>query len=176
MRKSHGTSSAILAKNRTLSDSQKEAEFNFGVFYRTIEEHIESFAAQASCTLTLADIADRVGTLLRLKAENVRTQSGVTELLHQMRTNSASTSERAGHQAGLATREAIHVRSRTGRTLSAAARRKIGAAVKARWAQKRALKRRQGKKRKLSTKQLRAMRENIAKGRAKRLAAMKVAA
>lgn len=38
----------------SLSTQQAEAEFNFGVFYRTVEEHIERFANEARGAFTLA--------------------------------------------------------------------------------------------------------------------------
>jgi hypothetical protein len=114
--------------------SEIESEFNFGYFYRTVEDHINAFAAQARNPLALADIADRVGELLRLKAATLRQQLGASELLLEMRQVGAAAGGGAADRAGLAAREALHVRSRARRTLSAKAIRAIKRAQKIRWA------------------------------------------
>jgi hypothetical protein len=116
------------------SGSEIENEFNFGYFYRTVEDHINAFAAQAGNHFALPDIADRVGELLRLKAATLRQQLGASELLLEMREVGTSAGGGAADRAGLAAREALYVRPRTRRTLSVRARKAIAKAQRERWA------------------------------------------
>lgn len=96
-----------------------EAEFftNFGIVYRTIEEHIERFAKEAGPAHSIADITDRVGELLRLKAKNVRAQHRASELLFEMRENGQDAGEGARYRAGFEARPQVHVRARSGKAL-----------------------------------------------------------
>jgi hypothetical protein len=118
MRRAHGKSS---------SRAPQEAEFNFGYFYRTLEEHVNAFAAQEGCPFTLTDIAVRVGGLLQDKA--LREQLRDSELVSQVRQDGEGTGLRraAGAEA------ALHVRPHAGRTLSATARASIARAQRKRW-------------------------------------------
>lgn len=137
---------------------EKEAEFNFGYFYRTVEEHVDTFAAQAGNPFTIADIAVRVGELLRLKTKDVREASGAAELVSQVRETSAK------KRTALAAKK-VDVGPRTRRTLSAAGRRKIAKVQRERWAKIRAEKAGK-KKRVLSKAQITTMRENAKTARA----------
>jgi hypothetical protein len=134
------------AKHGEFGDSAaQEAEFRFGYLYRTIEEHINAFATQAGGAIAVDIIADRVGSLLRLKAEEIRSQLGASELLLEMRENGTSAGRRAGYPAGAAARSALYVPARFGgaldahgqprkRHLSRKALKAISDAQKARWA------------------------------------------
>jgi hypothetical protein len=102
-------------------------EFNFGYFYRTLEEHVNAFAAQEGCPFTLADIAVRVGGLLQDKA--LREQLRNPELVSQVRADSAGVGLRRADQSG----EALYVRPHARRTLSVKARQAIAKAQRARW-------------------------------------------
>lgn len=132
MRKSHGTSSK--ETHRTHVGASQEAEFNFGYFYRTIEEHLNTYAAQAGNPHSITDIALRVGRLLEAKA--LREELGASELVSQVRKNGAGThrgegSEPSEHE-GLPS-AALHVRARRHRTLSPEARKAISDAQRKRW-------------------------------------------
>jgi hypothetical protein len=134
------------AKHGEFGDSAaQEAEFRFGYLYRTIEEHINAFATQAGGAIAVDIIADRVGSLLRLKAEEIRSQLGASELLLEMRENGTSAGRRAGYPAGAAARSALYVPARFGgaldahgqprkRHLSKKALKAISDAQRARWA------------------------------------------
>lgn len=117
----------------SLSTQQAEAEFNFGVFYRTVEEHIERFANEARGAFALADITDRVGLLLRTKAKNVRALSGASELLHEMREDREAVSEGRAVAPRSPSRAKVHDGAPARRALSAAARKRISQAQRLRW-------------------------------------------
>src|SRR5215467_3367894 len=107
--------------------SSAQVDFGFGYFYRTLEEHIEAFAAQEGCPYSLAQLAERVAGLLQASA--LRQPFRNPELVPEMRQNGAS----AGLRGPLESGEEIHVRARPRRTLSAKARRAIARAQRARW-------------------------------------------
>jgi hypothetical protein len=124
------------AGSTATSDSDAQNEFNFGYFYRTLEEHVNAFAEQEGCPYTLTDIALRVGQLLEAKA--LRQQSGSAQLVPQMRQNGGGAGRRdQGDESGVhddfASAE-IHVRPRHRRALSGRARKAIGEAQRRRWA------------------------------------------
>jgi hypothetical protein len=131
MRRKHGSQSS--------SRPSEEAEFNFGYLYRTVENHIDAFAAEAGNTFAVDYIADRVGQLLRLKAEKIRAQLGAAELLLEMRQNGTSAGGRAGYYGGAAARSPLSGGAFDGgalkpkRILSAKAIRSISLAQKKRW-------------------------------------------
>ena len=110
------------------SSSAPEAEFGFGYFYRTLEEHVNAFATQEGNPYTLTDIAVRVGELLQAKA--LRESLRDSELVPQVRTERAGTRLRGTGETGAA----LYVRAHAGRTLSKKARKAIAKAQKARWA------------------------------------------
>lgn len=122
-----------------------EAEFNFGKFYRTLEEQTESFAAQPRNPFTLADITDRVGYLFRAKAQAIWQVSGATELLQQVREVGETTGQGAKENHRRKTRKKVSGVAPAGRTLkrkghkfSVAARKRISRAQKKRWKEWRA--------------------------------------
>lgn len=100
-------------------------EFNFGYFYRTIEEQVDSFTAQPGNPYTLTDIAVRVGALLGAKA--LRETLGDSKRVSQMRDTSSET--RSAIQ-----KKDMDVVTRPRRTLSPEARERIAAAQRKRWA------------------------------------------
>lgn len=119
---------------KSRASSAEEAEFSFGHFYRTIEEHIESYAAQAGNPFTLADIALRVGGLLQGQA--LREQLRDSELVSEVRKNGA----RSGLRGATLTSASLHVRPfnygalKPKRVLSKDARDRIAKAQRERWA------------------------------------------
>jgi hypothetical protein len=126
--------------SQSSSGSTPEAEFNFGYLYRTIENHIDAFAAEAGNTFAVDHIADRVGQLLRVKAEKIRAQLGAAELLLEMRQNGASAGRGAGHHGGASARSPLFGGAfddrplKKKRHLSKKALRAISKAQKERWA------------------------------------------
>ena len=114
----------------------EEAAFRFGVLYRTVEEHIDAFAAQNSAAFTRADVSDRLSQLLQAKA--LREQLRNPELVRQVRQNGTA----AGLRGSAAALQAFHHAasgggSLNGRRLSADARAKISEAQHKRWAKQR---------------------------------------
>ena len=117
------------AHGRKSGDSSaSENEFSFGYFYRSIEEHVNQFAAQASGQITFSDIALRVGRLLQ--AASVREQLRNPELVSEVRSGAG------GHagQSDWPAEAAFHVRPHARRTLSKKALKAISKAQKERWA------------------------------------------
>ena len=119
--------------------STEEAEFSFGHFYRTIEEHIESFATQEGSPFTVSDVALRVGQLLQGQA--LREQLRNPELVSEVRKNGA----RSGLSGATLASSALHVRPFSygalradgrprKRVLSAKAIKAISVAQRKRWA------------------------------------------
>jgi len=116
-----------------------EVTFNFGYFYRTIEEQVDAFAVQAGGPGTVADVAERLADLLWTKAKNVRAISGTAELLQQMREDGAAAGKGARNHASGQRRSKVHVRPRIGRTLSDQGRKNISRAQEKRWRARRSL-------------------------------------
>jgi hypothetical protein len=116
-----------------LSSSETTA-FNFGYFYRTIEEHINSFAAQEGCPFTVTDVALRLVELLETKT--LREGARDSELVPEVRKNRATAGRRKRTKAKPSTGAKVHVRTRDYRTLkkSAAVRRRMSLAQQKRWA------------------------------------------
>lgn len=137
----------------------QEGEFQLGYLYRTIEEHINRFAAQDGCPFTVADIAVRMGDTLRLKGEEIRKELRIRESLPTLR--EASGQERAPNPS-----QNLDVVAQSGkplkRYLSKKALSAIRLAQKERWAKYHAAK----KKSKRTAAQTRAARANAIKARA----------
>lgn len=110
-----------------------EAEFRFGYFYRTIEEHINAFAEEAGHPFTVEQIAARICRVLSGKI--LRRTTGTSELVSKMRQNGSTVGAGARNAAQFnSSRANIHVRPRHREPLSKAARLRIAAAQRARWA------------------------------------------
>jgi hypothetical protein len=117
------------------SGTAQEAEFEFGVFYRTIEEYVDAFASQTGGAYTFPAVAHRLGRLLQASA--LRQQLGHTELVPEVRQNGAA----AGRYRAIPQFEALHDDALGHRALnhrmSTAGRKRIAAAQRARWAKHR---------------------------------------
>lgn len=100
------------------NSSSQEAAERRGYFYRTIEEHIDRFAKEASAENSVADIADWVGQRLRAKAKALWEQHRATELLLEMRENGTAAGERTGYTSRRAARTPVSSRSSAGRALN----------------------------------------------------------
>lgn len=129
-----------MKNGKNKSSFSEEVAVNFGYLYRTIEERIDAFAAQSGNPHSLADIADRMGELLRLKAENVRAVSGASEFLQQVREVGETTGQGTKARRGRKTRKKVSGVTPAGRTLkrkrhriSVTARKRISRAQKKRW-------------------------------------------
>jgi hypothetical protein len=114
--------------NQPSGPSEAQNEFHFGYFYRTLEEHVNAFAAQEGCPYSVTDIALRVCQLLQDKA--LREQLRSPQLVSQVRADGEGT----GLQGTTQSDAAFHVRPRGRRTLSAKALKAISDAQKKRWA------------------------------------------
>ena len=121
-------------RNETVPRVANEAEtvaFNFGVLYRTIEEHCEHTAAESGGKVTFAEVATRMGELLSRKAQ------WVTELVSEVREVGMGTGP-TDEGSKLGGQTALHVRPRDSRPLkkkrfSAKARANMRRAQRARW-------------------------------------------
>jgi len=121
-------------RNETVPRVANEAEtvaFNFGVLYRTIEEHCEHTAAESGGKVTFAEVAARMGELLSRKAQ------WITELVSEVREVGMGTGP-TDEGSKLGGQTALHVRPRDSRPLkkkrfSAKARANMRKAQRARW-------------------------------------------
>lgn len=116
------------------------AGFNFGYFYRSIEDHIVAYAAQAGGENTFSDIAAQLSQLLQ--AASVRERMGGSELVREVRQNPEA--DMRGRPAGLfadgdGAAPDVHVHARNARPLrrrrlSPEAIERIREAQRERWA------------------------------------------
>ncbi len=127
----HGGKSGTNSKRKAVN-LDPEAEFNFGYFYRTIEEQFDTFSGQAGNPYSLTDIALRVGALLEAKA--VRAELGNSQLVSEVWRAAAQRSATAeAEDVDVATRPDGSLKRR----LSKRARMNIAKAQRKRWRLKR---------------------------------------
>lgn len=115
-----------------------EAGFEFGYFYRSIEDHVNAFAAAAGGENSFSNIASRVARLL--DAASIRERGGNPELLPEVRQDFPANRNGRPPQPGydsLSASQALHVHARDReplkRYMTKAARMRIARAQRKRW-------------------------------------------